>query len=351
MKAAVIVAGGSSLRYGQDKLREDVLGRSVLQRSVDAFCGLCDVIVVVGSKVDGTVYAPGGQTRSESVRNGLAALSNDCKLVAVHDGARPFVCRTLVSKLFDEASRFGSAVPYVSVADTCYVGSKDATVAVDRNDLMAVQTPQVFDYAKLVAAFSDNVNYTDESSLWRKRYGDVHFCEGQRSNKKITYAGDVPQYRVGQGFDVHAFCKGDAVVLGGVKIPFCKKLEGHSDADVLTHAICDAVLSASDNKDIGHQFPDTDDAYLGANSILLLQQCVNLAFEKGFAPINVSAVVVCEQPKIAPHIDEMKQILAETLGVSVDCVNISATTTEHLGALGKGDGIAATATALLLKID
>ncbi|MDE7454809.1 MAG: 2-C-methyl-D-erythritol 2,4-cyclodiphosphate synthase, partial [Clostridia bacterium] len=137
---------------------------------------------------------------------------------------------------------------------------------------------------------------------------------------------------------------------GGVTIPYNKQLLGHSDADVLCHAISDAVLSASNNKDIGHQFPDTDERYKGANSIELLKQCVALARSSGYEVLNVSAVVICQQPKIAPYIDDITQSLAAAIKVSPTCVNLSATTTEGLGALGKGDGIAVQAQALLKRI-
>ena len=155
--------------------------------------------------------------------------------------------------------------------------------------------------------------------------------------------------RIGHGYDVHRLTAGRPLILGGVHVPYDRGLDGHSDADVLCHAICDAVLSACGQKDIGHQFPVDDDAYLGADSTVLLAKCVALAAERGYEVVNVSAVVVCERPKLAPHIDNMARILGGVLGVAPSCVNLTATTSEKLGALGNGDGIAAQANVLLKR--
>ena len=347
MKCAVIVAGGSSTRFGNDKLNMPLFDKTVLQNTVDVFRPIVHQIVVVGAHVDGTTYAEGGQTRFLSVQNGLKMVHKNCQLVAIHDGARPFASKNLVAKLFDEAQAKGSAIPSLPVTDTVWdVSTKKVT---DRNNLKAVQTPQVFDFAKIVEAFSKapHQNYTDESTLFYDVFGELNLVEGDRANVKITYPGDLPTFRIGNGFDVHAFAGGDFVILGGVKIPYNKKLKGHSDADVLAHAICDGVLSASNNRDIGVQFPDTDDKYLGANSMDLLATCVQIAKDSGFEVVNVSAVVICQAPKLAPHIPQMAQNLAKVLGVDISCVNLSATTTEKLGALGNGDGIAVQSTVLL----
>lgn len=349
MRSAVIVAAGSSSRFGTNKLQGELLNESVLQRSVDAFIGIVDEIIVVGNwKIDGVKVVQGGQTRSASVQNGLQAVSPHSTVVAVHDGARPFVSRSLVQKLFEDAEKFGSAVPRLPITDTLWKDGEQSPQ--NRDEFFTVQTPQVFNTEKLRQAFQNSsCNCTDESTLFFRTFGSVHFVDGEFSNKKVTVPSDLPDFRIGTGFDVHAFGDGDGVVLGGVKIPYSKKLVGHSDADVLAHAVCDAVLSASGNRDIGCQFPDTDDKYLGADSLQLLAQCVVLAEEKGFFVKNVSAVVICQQPKIAPHIEKMAQNLAKVLKIAPSCVNLSATTTEKLGALGNGDGIAVQAQALLAK--
>lgn len=352
--SAVIVAGGTSQRYGdKNKLAEEFFGKTVLQHSVDAFTGLVDEIIVVGDyDIEGVKHVKGGQTRHQSVLKGLDAVSKDCDVVAVHDGARPFVSRTLVKKLLDVAlTTKHSAVPCIPSTDATWSCDNEPK-PLHSSKVVCVQTPQCFNYSMLRSAFETATlgNYPDESALFYEKYGRVNFVDGEVTNRKVTYFGDAPEYKVGVGFDVHAFGQGNGVVLGGVTIPFDRRLVGHSDADVLAHAISDAVLSASNNKDIGHQFPDTDDRYKGADSIQLLKQCVALANDNGYEVLNVSAVVICQQPKIAPHIDRMAANLAQALNVPPACVNLSATTTEQLGALGRGDGIAVQAQALLKRI-
>lgn len=350
MRSAIIVAGGQSNRYGQDKLALNVVNQSVLEMSVNAFRQIADEIVVVGAHVEGTLFAQGGATRSQSAANGLQMVSKQCNVVAVHDGARPFVSRSLVKQLFEQAECFGSAVPCVAVTDTVWQLDGDKQNQLKRDQLVAVQTPQVFNCAKLRKAFDgcDTFDFTDESTLFAKCFGSVHFVQGECTNKKITYKGDLPDFRIGTGVDVHAFGKGNGVRLGGVDIAFDKSLVGHSDADVVCHAICDAILSACGHKDIGHQFPVDDDKYLGIDSMLLLDKCVSLAQDSGFNVVNCSAVVVCELPKLAPHIDKMRDCLAKTLGIATECVNVSATTSEKLGMLGNGDGIACQAQVLMI---
>jgi 2-C-methyl-D-erythritol 4-phosphate cytidylyltransferase/2-C-methyl-D-erythritol 2,4-cyclodiphosphate synthase len=351
MKCAVIVAGGNSTRFGNDKLNSMLFEKTVLQNTVDLFRPIVEQIVVVGVQVDGTTYAPAGQTRFLSVQNGLKMVDKNCDLVAIHDGARPFVSKNLIEKLFDQAKLKGSAIPSLPVTDTVWNLAEGAKV-VNRNHLKSVQTPQVFRFDLICHAFANatHQNYTDESTLFYDVFDELNLVEGERANVKITYPGDLPTYRIGNGFDVHAFCDGNGVILGGVTISYNKKLKGHSDADVLAHAICDGVLSASNNRDIGVQFPDTDDKYLGANSMDLLAKCVQIAKDSGFEVVNVSAVVICQAPKLAPHIPQMAQNLAKVLGIDVSCVNLSATTTEKLGALGNGDGIAVQSTVLLKGI-
>ena len=352
MKYAIIVAAGNSSRYGKDKLNEQLLGKSVLQHSVDVFNSVADVVVVVGQQIQGALYAQGGDSRFQSVLNGVRALPNGASgLVAIHDGARPFVSREFVERLYTEASTHGSAVPRLSVTDTTYQQDSKGVTRVDRNTLFTVQTPQVYDVAKISHALNHaSGDYTDESSLYLDVYGEVNFVEGLRSNVKVTYPADLPQYKVGVGYDVHPFTEGNGVVLGGVTIPFDKKLQGYSNADALCHAICDAILSASGNLDIGHQFPDTDERYRNADSTKLLAHCVTLANSSGYEVVNVSAVVICQAPKIAPYIDQMATCLADILKVAPGCVNLSATTTEHLGTIGNGDGIAVSAHALLRRL-
>ena len=352
MLSAVIVAGGNSVRYGANKLNEPLFDGSVLEMSVNAFRGIVDQIVVVGAHIDGTDYAEAGETRLLSVLSGLKKVSKDCIYVAVHDGARPFVSRDLVKKLFDEVKLLGVAVPYVTSTDTVYDVGNGPIRVLNRHQVFCVQTPQVFEYDKLMESFEMRKmdNFTDESSLYYCMQNLIRFVKGEHTNKKITYQGDLPDFRVGNGFDVHPLASGNGVLrLGGVNIPFEKSLVGHSDADVVCHAICDAVLSAVGLSDIGHQFPPDDDNYRGADSMQLLATCVKKAAELGYEVSNCTAVVICQQPKLAPYIPQMSELLSKVLGVSSSRVTLSATTTEHLGALGNGDGIACQANVLVMK--
>ena len=351
MRYAIIVAGGSATRFGKDKLNSQLVGKTVLSHSVDVFKTIADVVVVVGQRVEGTLFAEGGATRFESVKNGFALLADYAQgVVAVHDGARPFITRQFVERLYELAEEHNSAVPSLPLTDTIYQKNQHGVEKRDRNSLFSVQTPQVFDLVKLRYAIEHaSADYSDESSLYLETYGEVNFVDGLRSNTKVTYAEDLPEYKIGVGYDVHPFTEGEFVLLGGVQIPFNKKLQGHSDADALCHAICDAVLSASGNLDIGHQFPDTDPHYKGADSMKLLAHCVELASSSGYEVVNVSAVVICQAPKIAPYLEKMAENLAKTLKIAASCVNITATTTEKLGTIGHGDGIAVSAEALLKR--
>ena len=354
MRYAIIVAAGQSNRFGGsvNKLDEKLLGKTVLQHSVDVFRRVADKIVVVGRHIEGTDFAAGGETRFLSVCNGLSRIGEQ-GVVAIHDGARPFITEKFVRELYEQAERYGSAVPRLQVTDTLYSVAPQSPL--QRENYFTVQTPQVFDIVKLkaayqkVAATGERERYTDDSTVFGANSNPLHFAQGLRTNVKLTYQGDLPLFRVGNGFDVHPFEVGDGFRLGGVAVPFDKKLAGHSDADVLCHALCDAILSASGNKDIGHQFPDTDPAYKGIDSTLLLRRCVEMANEGAFEVVNVAATVICQAPKIAPYIDQMAERLAQICSVSPNCVNLTATTTERLGALGNGDGIAVQATALLRK--
>ena len=352
MRYAIIVAGGSATRFGKDKLNEQLFGKSVLSRSVDIFKDIADVVIVVGQRVDGTLFAEGGKTRFESVKNGFCLLADGAQgVVAIHDGARPFITKSFVEELYGQAEQNESAVPRLPITDTVYQKNGHGVRKIDRNTLFSVQTPQVFDIGKLRYAMQNaTADYPDESTLYLESYGEVNFVDGLRTNTKVTYAEDLPEYKIGVGYDVHPFVDGEFVILGGVKIPFNKKLKGHSDADALCHAICDAVLSASGNLDIGHQFPDTDPRYKGADSLQLLARCVDIAAASGYGVVNVSAVVICQEPKISPYIEKMAKTLSKVLKISAFCVNISATTTEHLGTIGNGDGIAVSADALLRRL-
>ncbi len=380
--SAVLVAAGASTRMGFDKLSVDLGGETVLHRSIRAFaqCPQVDEIVLVAGKNLAFVEAQaadckkpvqivtGGATRAESAKNGVLAARGT--LVAVHDAARPFVSAAVIEAVLDAAKQCGAAAPAVPVKDTIKqaVRGDGKTVPAgcrventpDRSTLYAVQTPQCFDRAQYLAALEELDAekarlVTDDCSLFELTGRPVQLTQGDYANRKITTREDLPRpapkeetkMRIGHGYDVHRLVEGRRLILGGVEIPFEKGLLGHSDADVLTHAVMDAVLGAAALGDIGQHFPDNDPAYAGADSLKLAQHVARILSEHGYGIGNIDATLLCQRPKLAPHIPAMRANLAEAFGLPVDAVSVKATTEEHLGFTGEGLGIAAHAVALI----
>ncbi len=380
--SAVLVAAGSSTRMGFDKLSYDLGGETVLHRSIRAFdeCPLVSEIVVVAGANRAFVEAQaadcgtpvqvvsGGATRAESARNGVLAARG--QLVAVHDAARPFVSQAVIQGALEAAEQWGAAAPAVPVKDTIKQASPGDGKKVpegcrvhstpDRSTLYAVQTPQCFDRQQYLAALAELPEekarlVTDDCSLFELTGRPVELTPGDYANKKITTREDLPcpvqkeetKMHIGHGYDVHRLVEGRKLILGGVEIPFEKGLLGHSDADVLTHAVMDAVLGAAALGDIGQHFPDNDPAYAGADSLELARHVARLLEQKGWRVENIDATLLCQRPKLAPHIPAMRQNLAAALGLPVEAVSVKATTEEHLGFTGEGLGIAAHAVALI----
>ena len=380
--SAVLVAAGSSTRMGFDKLSFDLGGETVLHRSIRAFdqCPQIGEIVLVAGKNRAFVeqqavgctkpvqIVAGGATRAESAKNGVLAAHGE--LVAVHDAARPFVSPAVIAAVLEAAARCGAAAPAVPVKDTikqavpgdgktvpeaCLVRSTP-----DRSTLYAVQTPQCFDRTQYLAALQElDVEkarlVTDDCSLFELTGRSVQLTQGDYANLKITTREDLPRpvqkeetrMRIGHGYDVHRLVEGRKLILGGVEIPFEKGLLGHSDADVLAHAVMDAVLGAAALGDIGQHFPDNDPAYAGADSLELARHVARILSEHGYRVENIDATILCQRPKLAPHIPAMRANLAAAFGLPVDAVSVKATTEEHLGFTGEGLGIAAHAVALI----
>lgn len=388
--AAVIVAGGSGERFGRSggKQMAPLGGRPVLAWSVvalDAVPEISDIVVVCPSGREAefraaavdpfdvrthVTFASSGETRQASVAAGLAALPAGIDAVAVHDGARPLVSPDFVSTLIAKLAETGAdgVVAAHPSVDTLKVVSEDKVAETpDRSRLWAVQTPQVFRADVLRAAYETASRQgflgTDDASLVERAGGDVRVLEGPRDNIKLTLPEDVAfaeaalsrrgqggsMTRIGIGYDVHAFAAGRKLVLGGVEIAHEVGLAGHSDADVLAHAVADAVLGALRAGDIGKLFPDTDPAYAGADSLELLGEVARLAVETGWRVADVDCVLVLEAPKIAPYREAMRENLARALGVPVDAVGVKATTTEGLGFEGRREGVAAQAVVLLAR--
>lgn len=372
--SAVIVAAGSSARMGgQDKLSIRIGDKTVLERSVVAFeqSEQIDEIVVVTAaqrlekvrtlcanckKLRAVV--PGGSTRVESVRAGVEACAPDTEYYAIHDGARPFVSQELIERTISAARAYGAAAPGVRVVDTIKrVDGKDTVIGTpDRNELVAVSTPQVFEAMLYRAAIKNAQDAFDDCQLLERMGRKVQIVRGDSENIKITEPGDlararliagVNEMRIGHGYDVHKLVEGRKLILGGVEIPYEKGLLGHSDADVLVHAVMDAMLGAAAMGDIGLHFPDSDPAYAGANSMVLLEKVEELIGGAGYALGNLDATVLCQAPKLRPYIDEMRARIAAACGVQESCVSVKATTEEGLGFTGSGEGIAAHAVVLL----
>ena len=307
---------------------------------------------------------PGGASRQASVRAGLEALAAEAPgLVLIHDCARPFASPGLIARAIAAASDTGAAVPGLPVTDTIKqidaMGRIEATPP--RAQLRAVQTPQAFRYdlilnAHRLAASTGQTELTDDGAVAEWAGLAVHVFEGDPANMKVTnpedfaaaearLLGQLLDIRTGQGFDVHAFTQGDQVWLGGVSIPHSKGLLGHSDADVLMHAVTDAIYGALADGDIGAHFPPSDPQWKGAASDIFLRHAVQRVRERGGMIAHVDGTVICEAPKVGPHRDAIRAKLAEIMGVDVSRVAVKATTSEQLGFTGRREGIAAMALA------
>jgi 2-C-methyl-D-erythritol 4-phosphate cytidylyltransferase / 2-C-methyl-D-erythritol 2,4-cyclodiphosphate synthase len=379
--AAVVVAAGRGTRTGLDYPKQyKVMGGSPMVReSLRVFTTHPEVNVVlpVIHPDDGARFAAAAQglelaapvsgaaTRQGSVRAGLEALAKEApEIVLVHDAARPFTSAALVSRAIAAAAAHGAAIPGMPVTDTVKLvdAQNTITATLDRAAMRTVQTPQAFRYATLLdahrrAAAAGREDFTDDGALVEWAGLKVSVFEGESGNIKMTTSDDFARaerdaqaalgdIRTGIGYDIHAFDRdGDHVWLGGVKIPYTRRLSGHSDADVAIHALVDAILGALGDGDIGVHFPPTDEKWRGASSDKFLQFAVERVKARGGMVSHLDVAIVCEAPKVNPHREAMRARLAEIAGISIDRVGIKATTNEKLGALGRSEGVAAMATA------
>lgn len=371
---AILLSGGSGTRMGcaANKTLLPLLGESVICHALRTLRRHCEGVVLVIRPVDeADIHAAlvhsnlsvehivyGGADRQESVYNGLMALPKDCDIVLVHDGARPLVDDETVLNVIESVRKFGSGIASTPVTDTFkQIDENGVAIATpDRNFLRAVQTPQGFKKDLLLRAHQEiTTRCTDDAALVSALGVPVHLCAGSRRNIKLTTPEDIQMAelylnvfpRIGHGYDAHRMVEGRKLILGGVDIPYEKGLLGHSDADVLLHAITDALLGAAALGDIGKHFPDSDPKYKGISSLLLLEEAVKLLREKGFEIINIDATILCQRPKLAPHIPTMRENVARATGLTIDLVSIKATTTEGMGFEGEGHGISTHAVAML----
>jgi 2-C-methyl-D-erythritol 2,4-cyclodiphosphate synthase/2-C-methyl-D-erythritol 4-phosphate cytidylyltransferase len=382
MNCAVILAAGSGTRMGaeQPKVLRVISGNTVLWHALNSFVcarNVSSIVLVVpkGKVIEFTDLVceygfrksidivEGADTRMESSLNGLKAVSKDCDIVAVHDAARITIDPKTIEDALDFANERGSALVSGPVFDTIKQ-VKDGKVikTVDRSRLMAAYTPQIFKYKELMAAMldamSDGRSYTDEASIMENAGYNVYTYDIGRREIKLTVEEDayilealmskgIPL--VGTGTDTHRLVEGRKFILGGVEIPYELGLLGHSDADVLTHAVMDALLGGAGMRDIGYHFPDTDVKYKGADSICLLKEVGAMLLKQNIEIKNIDTTVICQAPKLMPYGMQMSQNIAAALGIAPSCVNIKATTTEGIGEHGEGKAVSAVAVCSLIK--
>ena len=386
----IIVAAGSSTRMGGgDKQFADLNGEPVLAYSLKVFArckqvaGIALVLspdnldrgrrLVSDSGLDDLVICvKGGDRRQDSARIGLEALTSsvgETELIAVHDGARPFVDESMIERGLGAARVTGAAVAAVPVKDTIKVSGPNrlVTKTLDRSGLWAVQTPQIFRTGVLSAAYETvTAEVTDDAAMVELAGGLVAVFDGHPENIKITTPDDLlvagliasrrrgvkttkGEQRWGTGFDGHRLTDGGPLRLGGVVIPFDQHLEGHSDGDVLLHALSSSILGAASLGDLGSVFPSSDQQLAGIDSGVILAECVGMALENGWAVTHLDATIVAQRPKLAGHLSEMAKHIAKTANIPLMSVNIKVTSTDGVGAIGAGEGIAAQAIATLSR--
>ncbi|WP_316354416.1 bifunctional 2-C-methyl-D-erythritol 4-phosphate cytidylyltransferase/2-C-methyl-D-erythritol 2,4-cyclodiphosphate synthase [Devosia sp.] len=382
--AVLVVAAGKGERVSADgstdpKQYRLVAGKPVLARTISAFLGvpnLTRLVTVIHAdhaeryaalRLDDERLLPpvvGGASRQASVLEGLKALApHKPDLVLIQDAARPFATLQVIGDVIAALDQYEGALPAIGVTDTIKrsADGRQVTVTEDRSQLFAAQTPQGFRFGQIFSAHmrasTIRRQFTDDAEIAEWAGLRVAIVAGDRDNIKITHPGDFTraeriisgdqtmETRVGTGFDVHPFEPGDAVWLGGVRIPHKAKLKGHSDADVALHALTDAILGAIGEGDIGVHFPPSDMQWRGAASTVFLKHAGALVARAGGRIVNLDVTIVCEAPRIGPHVAAMQGIIAETLGIATTRIAIKATTSEQLGFTGREEGIVAMASA------
>ncbi|EKY24227.1 2-C-methyl-D-erythritol 2,4-cyclodiphosphate synthase [Brevundimonas diminuta 470-4] len=369
--SAIVVAAGSGSRAGGAKQWRIVAGRPVIAWSVEALlkAGAREVVVVIAADAEATAQAaltglsgwravPGGATRAASVQAGLAVLTaDDAEPVLIHDAARPFLSADVIKALLQGLEGADGALPALAVADSLRRAEGDFIVGgVDRDNLWRAQTPQAFRLKTIRDAYAmwpNDETATDEAAVVERAGGRVRLIPGDPRLLKLTYPEDFAMaealaaprtvVRIGQGFDVHRWGPGSSVWLCGVEIPHDQTLIGHSDADAGLHALTDAILGAIADGDIGDHFPPSDPQWKGAASDRFLVYAAERVAARGGRIVNVDVTLICEQPKVKPHRQAMRERLAALLNLPLDAVSVKATTSEGLGFTGRGEGLAAQA--------
>ncbi|HTM34135.1 MAG TPA: 2-C-methyl-D-erythritol 4-phosphate cytidylyltransferase [Vicinamibacterales bacterium] len=390
--SALIAAGGRGVRLGagQPKQFIEIAGQSILERSIERFAtqpSVSEVVVALPpehlepmtSRLAALGWSQvrcveGGPRRQDSVENAFRAARPDATVLAIHDAARPFVPPAVIDRTIAAAVAHGAAIAALPVRDTVKQagGSRGAearpiATTLAREDIFLAQTPQAFRREVLARAFevahAEGLDVTDEAMLAERAGFAVHLVEGDAGNVKITTSEDLAAararleratestglVRIGTGYDLHRLAAGRPLILGGVTIPFELGLVGHSDADILCHAVTDAVLGAAAAGDIGRLFPDTDPAWKGADSIKLLEGATAQLRHSGYRVVNVDATVIAQRPKLVPYLDAMRANLARALGVSAEQVSVKGKTNEGVDSAGRGEAMACHAVALVAR--
>jgi len=372
--SALLVAAGTGSRFGGEAPKQFLLlaGKPVIRHAAEALLAHAELLQPVGDSaliaeaLAGLPYlppVPGGAERQDSVRAGLEALAiHNPDIVLVHDAARPNICAGITEKILAALATHEGAIPAVPVSDTLKRGESGIIVeTIPRAGLFRAQTPQGFRFATLLRlhrAASGTPAATDDAALLEAAGLTVALTPGAEHNIKLTLPEDFVRLqtilegrlipRIGTGFDVHAMETGRPMILCGVTVPFEKGLAGHSDADVGIHALCDAIYGALAEGDIGRHFPPSDDTWKDADSARFLRHAAERIAARRGVLTNADITIICERPKITPHAPAMRARLAELLGVPIDRISVKATTTERLGFTGRGEGIAAQASVIVL---
>lgn len=386
--AAIVAAGGRGVRLGADRPKQflEIGGHSILEMSVAALAASTRIneLVIALPEEHVTEYAKsltrmtstplkvvaGGARRQDSVANAFAATSGHADVIVIHDAARPFVTEAVINRAINGAEMHGAAIAAVGVSDTVKQagalnpdGSRLIRGTIARDSVFLAQTPQAFRRDVLKRALTEGaaIDATDEAMLVERLGLPVHLVDGDPRNVKITTAADLaaaqadanaaglstPMIRIGTGYDLHTLVDGRPLILAGVKIDFAKGLSGHSDADIVCHAVTDAVLGAAAAGDIGQLFPDTDARWKDADSIALLKGAVARIRERGYRVSNVDVTVIAQKPKLLPYVEAMRGNLAAALGVEPGAVSVKAKTNEGVDSMGRGESMACHAVALL----
>jgi 2-C-methyl-D-erythritol 4-phosphate cytidylyltransferase/2-C-methyl-D-erythritol 2,4-cyclodiphosphate synthase len=386
--SAIIAAGGRGVRFGGTLPKQFLLlgGRTILQRSVDAILSsdcITDLVVALPSDLVANVpdylrdrakpitIVEGGARRQDSVANAFEVVSARADVIVIHDAARPFVTADLIARTVDAAVEHGAAIAALAATDTVKRADADGLIhqTIPRTEIFLAQTPQAFRPSVLrdaLARAESAGDATDEAALAERAGHPVRLVEGDRRNLKITTTDDLmmaerlvrasesreehPRLRIGNGYDLHRLVPGRPLILGGVTIPFEKGLDGHSDADAVCHAVTDAILGAAGAGDIGRHFPDTDAAWKGADSMVLLTRAAEIVAGAGFVVVNVDVVVIAERPKLVPFLEAMRANLSRAMGIAAGDVSIKGKTNERVDSMGAGDSIAVHAVALVARV-